>query len=72
MLLSILLVACLYIAMNVSILGVLPWREIAQPGQSNSGLYVISIFMRRIYGTWAAKLAAGSGHVGGLCFRLFV
>ncbi len=59
MLLSILLVACLYIAMNVSILGVLPWREIAQAGQSSGGLYVISIFMQRIYGAWAAKLASG-------------
>ncbi len=59
MLLSIFLVACLYIAMNVSILGVLPWREIAQAGQSNTGLYVISIFMQRIYGAWAAKLATG-------------
>jgi amino acid transporter len=59
MLLSILLVACLYIAMNVSILGVLPWQEITQSGQSNRGLYVISIFMQRIYGPWAAKLAAG-------------
>jgi len=59
MLLSILLVACLYIAMNVSILGVLPWQEIAHSGQSNRGLYVISIFMQRLYGPWAAKLAAG-------------
>ena len=59
MLLSIFLVACLYIAMNVSILGVLPWREISQAGQSSGGLYVISIFMQRIYGTWAAKLASG-------------
>jgi len=59
MLLSILLVACLYIAMNVSILGVLPWQEITPSGQSNRGLYVISIFMQRIYGPWAAKLAAG-------------
>src|ERR1035441_7410403 len=59
MLLSILLVASLYIAMNVSVLGVLPWREIAQGGQSGGGLYVISIFMQRIYGAWAAKLASG-------------
>ena len=59
MLLSILLVACLYIAMNLSILGVLPWREIAQSGPSNRGLYVISIFMERVYGPWAAKLATG-------------
>src|SRR5450631_711142 len=58
MLLSILLVACLYLAMNLSILGVLPWREITQSGQTNGGLYVISIFMQRIYGAWAAKLAA--------------
>jgi APA family basic amino acid/polyamine antiporter len=59
MLLSILLVAGLYLAMNMSILGVLPWQEITQSGQSNRGLYVISIFMQRIYGPWAAKLAAG-------------
>jgi APA family basic amino acid/polyamine antiporter len=59
MLLSILLVACLYIAMNLSILGVLPWQEIVRPSESNRGLYVISIFMQRIYGAWAAKLAAG-------------
>ena len=45
--------------MNVSVLGVLPWREIAQAGQSSGGLYVISIFMQRIYGAWAAKLASG-------------
>jgi APA family basic amino acid/polyamine antiporter len=59
MLLSILLVACLYIAMNISILGVLPWQEIVRPNESNRGLYVISIFMQRLYGPWAAKLAAG-------------
>jgi APA family basic amino acid/polyamine antiporter len=56
LLLSILLVGCLYVVMNISILGVVPWREITQAGQSNSGLYVASIFMRRIYGAWAANL----------------
>ena len=59
MLLSIFLVACLYIAMNISVLGVLPWQEIARTGESNGGLYVISIFMQRIYGPWAAKLVSG-------------
>jgi len=58
MLLSILLVACLYIAMNVSILGVLPWQQITHSGTSNQGLYVISIFMQKLYGGWAAKTAA--------------
>lgn len=58
-LLSICLVGCLYVVMNVSILGVVPWQEITQSGQSNGSLYVISIFMRKIYGPWAANLATG-------------
>jgi len=55
-LLSILVVGCLYVVMNVSILGVLPWQEI-QAGPAHSGLYVISTFMRKVYGPWAAALA---------------
>jgi amino acid transporter len=55
LLLSILLVACLYLLMNVSILGVVPWQELA--GHSNNGLYVISVFMHAIYGSWAANIA---------------
>jgi amino acid transporter len=57
-LLSIFLVACLYVVMNISILGVVPWQEM-QVGQDNRGLYVVSIFMRKIYGPWAANLATG-------------
>jgi amino acid transporter len=56
LLLSILLVGCLYVVMNVSILGVVPWQEITQAGQSHNRLYVVSLFMQRIYGTWAAYL----------------
>lgn len=56
LLLSIFCVACLYVVMNVSILGVVPWQEMLQSGQSNAGLYVVSIFMQRIYGPWAAAL----------------
>jgi amino acid transporter len=56
LLLSILLVGCLYVLMNVSILGVVPWQEITRSGQSNRGLYVVSIFMQKIYGAWAANL----------------
>jgi amino acid transporter len=59
LLLSILIVACLYVVMNICILGVVPWQEITGSGQSNRGLYVISIFMARVYGAWAAKLATG-------------
>src|SRR6185437_3105310 len=53
---SIGLVAALYIAMNIGILGVLPWREWVgknAPAQA----YVISVFMQQVYGTGAAKLA---------------
>ncbi len=59
LLLSILLVACLYVVMNISILGVVPWQEMVQTGKSNKGLYVVSIFMQRIYGQWAANLVSG-------------
>jgi APA family basic amino acid/polyamine antiporter len=56
LLLSILAVACLYIVMNVSILGVIPWRELAQAGASSSKLYVVATLMQRIYGNWAASI----------------
>ncbi|MGH9511179.1 MAG: APC family permease [Terriglobales bacterium] len=59
LLLSILFTACLYIVMNICILGVIPWQEIAHPSHSTNGLYVVSIFMRRIYGPWAANLVTG-------------
>src|SRR5437763_4009295 len=56
LLLSILLVACLYIVMNISVLGVIPWRELDQAAKSNIGMYTISVFMQRIYGPWAGYL----------------
>jgi basic amino acid/polyamine antiporter, APA family len=59
LLLSILLVACLYLMMNVCILAVVPWREMVTAGQNNSGLYVVSLFMQRVYGLWAARLVTG-------------
>ncbi len=58
LLLSILAVACLYVVMNVSILGVVPWRELARSGASNSKLYVVSTFMQRAYGQGAASVVS--------------
>ena len=58
LLLSILAVSCLYVVMNVSILGVIPWRELAQSGASNSKLYVVATLMQRVYGQGAASLIA--------------
>ena len=59
LLLSILLVACLYLMMNLCILAVVPWREMLAAGQNSTGLYVVSLFMQRIYGAWAARLVTG-------------
>ncbi|HZP62661.1 MAG TPA: APC family permease [Terriglobales bacterium] len=56
LLLSILFIACLYLLMNVSVLGVVPWQEIKVSSQSNNGLYIASVFMQRVYGSWAARL----------------
>ncbi|HSZ61882.1 MAG TPA: amino acid permease [Terriglobales bacterium] len=56
LLLSILAVASLYIVMNVSILGVIPWRELVQAGTSDTKLYIVSTMMQRVYGQGAASL----------------
>ena len=58
LILSILVVAIIYIVMNISVLGVIPWRELV--GNSNQqGNYVISVFMQRIYGNWAGRAVTG-------------
>jgi len=44
--------------MNISILGVLPWRELDQAAGTNTRNYVISTMMQRLYGSWAGQLAA--------------
>ena len=54
--LSILAVVCLYIVMNVSILGVIPWREWRSSGAANSKLYVVSTLMERVYGHGAGSV----------------
>jgi APA family basic amino acid/polyamine antiporter len=58
-LLSILLVAGLYLLMNLSVLGVIDWHEVIGAAQSNNKLYVFSTFMQRIYGNWAATVITG-------------
>lgn len=54
---SILAVSAIYIVMNISILGVIPWREFAETANSDARRYVISSFMQRLYGNWAGLLA---------------
>ena len=52
---SILAVAAIYISMNIAVLGVVPWRELAgHSGDQNN--FIISVFMQRLYGPWAARV----------------
>ena len=55
---SILIVAALYLVMNISILGVVPWQEMQHSGQSNNGLFIASTLMQRTWGPWAGKIVA--------------
>jgi amino acid transporter len=57
LLLSIALVAAIYIVMNISILGVVPWREMVESAHSDTHFYIVSVFIQRIYGTTAAYVA---------------
>ena len=54
---SILAVAAIYIVMNISILGVIPWQELGETAASDARRYIISVFMERLYGNKAAVLA---------------
>jgi amino acid transporter len=56
LLISIVAVALLYLTMNISVLGVVPWQELQQSAQADTHNYTISIFMQRIYGTGAARI----------------
>ena len=57
LIISIIAVAAIYIVMNISVLGVVSWREmISHAGDSNN--YIVSIFMERIYGNWAGRAIA--------------
>ncbi|TAK61163.1 MAG: APC family permease [Bacteroidetes bacterium] len=53
---SILAVAAIYIVMNISILGVIPWQEMSETAASDARKYIVSVFMERVYGTWAGSL----------------
>jgi basic amino acid/polyamine antiporter, APA family len=57
LILSIVAVAAIYIVMNISVLGVVPWREMAAHW-GNQNNYIISVFMERMYGNWAGRAIA--------------
>ncbi|HUN64624.1 MAG TPA: amino acid permease [Bacteroidota bacterium] len=56
-LISIALVSVLYLTMNLSILGSLPWQQIIASTHSESYRYLIAVFMERFYGGTGASIA---------------
>ncbi len=55
-LLSTVAVAVLYLAINLSIIGVVPWREFVPASTHPQSDFVVSVFMERIYGTRVATV----------------
>ncbi len=55
-LLSTVTVALIYVAINFSIIGVVPWREFVPAASHAQSSFVVSIFMERIYGSRVATI----------------
>lgn len=53
---SILLVAAIYLVMNISVLGVIPWQDLSSSAGSESRWVVMSVFMQRVYGSLAGSI----------------
>jgi amino acid transporter len=54
--LSVIAVAALYIAINLSIIGVVPWRTFVPSSAHPEADFIVSIFMEKIYGTRVATV----------------
>ncbi len=55
-LISTIAVAIIYIGINFSIIGVVPWREFVPADQHAESNFIVSIFMQKIYGTGVATI----------------
>src|SRR5438477_9033920 len=53
-LISTVLVAVIYLAINLSIIGVVPWREFVPADARPNADFVVSLFMEKIYGSTVA------------------
>jgi amino acid transporter len=53
---SVVCVALIYFAINLSIIGVVPWRDFVPADTHPQSDFVVSIFMERIYGAKAATI----------------
>jgi len=55
-LISIVLVAVIYMLINLSIIGVVPWREFVPAADHPESKFIVSVFMEKIYGRTVATL----------------
>lgn len=55
---SIMIVAALYLLMNISVLGVIPWQTLTGSAGTNARLSVVAVFMQKIYGSMAGRIIA--------------
>jgi amino acid transporter len=55
-LLSIVFVAIIYLSINLSVIGVVPWREFVPAADHPSSRFIVSVFMEKIYGRTVAML----------------
>jgi fructoselysine transporter len=56
MFISVIGIAILYMALNMSVTSVLPWQEIKNWQDSGQNTFIVSTFLERLYGTTAAKV----------------
>src|SRR4051795_6302077 len=55
-LISTIAVAIIYIGINFSIIGVVPWREFVPAGDHPESNFIVSVFMQKLYGTRVATI----------------
>jgi amino acid transporter len=55
-LISVIAVAAIYIGINLSVIGIVPWREFVPAADHPESNFIVSIVMERIYGTRVATL----------------
>lgn len=53
---SVVCVAIIYLAINLSIIGIVPWREIVPANDHPESGFVVSVMMERIYGATVARV----------------
>jgi amino acid transporter len=64
---SVAIVGTLYLLMNISVLGVLPWREMMHESGSHARMFTMAVFMERLYGHTAAGIIVILIAVAALC-----